>query len=70
MYGCQAPSAPTAYSTLSTPEPASVAVTLTDAEPTYSPWAFFCPSTLAEVSGAAVSSPPPSVTTRMPCMAS
>ncbi|CAM5611677.1 hypothetical protein SFUMM280S_01721 [Streptomyces fumanus] len=66
MYGCQAPSAPIAYSIRSTPEPASVALTATLAEPTYAPAAFRVPDTSAAVSGAVVSSPPPSVTTSTP----
>ncbi|SCL89934.1 hypothetical protein SAMN04883147_103775 [Streptomyces sp. DpondAA-F4] len=71
VYGCQAPSAPSAYSTVSTPEPASVAATATVAWPMYAPSASWSPSTVAEVSGAVVSSPPPpsSVTVRTPFMA-
>ena len=69
MYGCQAPSAPTAYSIrVDAGAASSVAVTATLAEPTYAPSAFWCRSTFAEVSGAVVSSPPPSVTVRMPCI--
>ncbi len=69
MYGCQAPESPIAYSTRSTPEPpSSLAWIITLAEPTYCPWEFCVPETWAEVSGAVVSSPVPSVTTRMPCI--
>lgn len=70
MYGCQAPVSPIAYSIRSTPEPpaSSVAVTVTRAEPTYWPCAFCVPVTWAAAEGAVVSSPLPSVTTRMPCI--
>ncbi len=68
VYAVQAPSAPIAYSILSTPEPASVASTVTEACPMYAPSAFFSPSAFAEVSGAVVSSPPASVTVRVPCI--
>ncbi len=40
----------------------------TVAAPTYSPLSFCVPVTFAVASGAVVSSPPPSVTVRMPCI--
>ncbi len=68
VYGCHSPSAPRAYSTVSTPDPSSVASTVTVAWPMYAPSPFLSPSTFAEVAGASVSSPLPSVTVRMPCI--
>lgn len=56
VYGCQAPSAPTAYSMVLTPDPVSDAVTVIVAIPRYAPWASFSPETVAEVSGAVLSS--------------
>ncbi|CAM5611627.1 hypothetical protein SFUMM280S_01720 [Streptomyces fumanus] len=55
VYACQAPS-PTAYSMVLTPDPVSEAVTVTVAMSRYAPSAFRSPSTVAEVSGAVVSS--------------
>lgn len=50
VYGSQAPVSPIAYSIRSTPEPpVSVALTATDAEPTYAPWEFCTPLTWAAV---------------------
>jgi hypothetical protein len=70
VYASQSPSAPTAYCMRSTPDPpsASVARMPTLADPTYCPCPFRIPLTSAVASGGVVSSPLPSVTTRMPCM--
>ena len=56
VYGCQAPSEPTAYSMELTPDPVSEAVTVTVAIERYSPLSFFSPLTVAEVSGGVLSS--------------
>lgn len=55
MYGCHAPS-PIAYSMVLTPEPVSEAVTVTVAMSMYVPSGFCSPLTVADVSGAVVSS--------------
>jgi hypothetical protein len=55
VYGCQAPE-PTAYSIVLTPEPVSDAETVTVAMSMYAPSGLRSPLTVAEVSGAVVSS--------------